>query len=65
MFFVYCENGVTKGPDVLHLVEELYQHVVHRQLRLSLLGAQLVDHLLDAAKVGHHRAHHATRQSTA
>ena len=52
-------------PHILHLVEQLHQHVVHRQHWLALLLAQLVDHGLNAAQVGHHRAHHAARQAAA
>ena len=56
--------GITHlRPDVFYLVEQLHQHVVHRQLRLTLLGTQFVDHGLDATQVSHHRAHHTTRQS--
>ena len=50
-------------PYILYLVEQLHQHVVHRERRLALLLAQLVDHRLDRTKVGHHRTHHATRQT--
>ena len=52
-------------PYILYLIEEFHQHVVHRQRGLALLFAQLVDHALDGAQVGHHRAHHATGQTAA
>ena len=58
--------GITHArPYVLYLVEQLDEHVVHRQCGLALLLAQLVDHALDRTEVSHHRAHHATRQTTA
>ena len=58
--------GITHArPYILYFVEQLDQHVVHRECGFSLLLTQLVDHRLDGTEVGHHRAHHATRQATA
>ena len=50
-------------PYILHLVEEFHEHVVYRQHSLALLLTQFVDHRHDTAQVGHHRSHHAARQS--
>ena len=52
-------------PYIFYFVEQLHQHVVHRQRRLALLLTQLVDHRLDRTEVGHHRAHHAAGQTAA
>ena len=41
-------------PYILYLVEELDQEVVHRQLFLALLLADVVDSLTHTAKVCHH-----------
>ena len=58
--------GITDTrPYILYLVEQLYQHVVHRECGLALLIAQFVDHCLDRTEVGHHRTHHAAGQTTA
>ena len=52
-------------PYVLHLVEELDQKVVHRQLLLALLLADVVDGLAHSAQVCHHGAHHTAWQTAA
>ena len=52
-------------PHVFHFAEEFHEHVVHRQLLLALLLAQVVDGLANTAQVGHHTAHHAAGQTAA
>ena len=41
-------------PYISHLVEKLYEQVVHGKLRLTLLLAQVVDGGAHATEVGHH-----------
>ena len=50
-------------PNVCYLVEQLDEHIVYGKLRLAFLPAEIVDCRADAAEVGHHRSHHAARQT--
>ena len=53
------------GPDKLNFLEELHQQVVERHFRLAALLESHVDGVVHATEVGHHRPHHAARQTAA
>ena len=50
-------------PYIFYFVEQFHEHIVGCQFFVAALLADIVDGTHDTAQVGHHRTHHATRQT--
>ena len=51
------------GPYIFHFVEQHDEQVVQTEFRLVLTAQYHVDAGMHSLQVGHHGAHHATRQT--